>query len=78
MGDFAGLLEVLEKYLPPSGSPGVFVKSYKNILKLVEKKKKNTESPGGRTRIASVAALYANHYTTATCLSQLRLYNIMK
>ena len=34
MGDFVGLLEVLEKYLPPSGSPGVFEKSLENILKL--------------------------------------------
>jgi len=34
LGDFRWLEEVLEKYLPPTGSSGVFVKSYMNILKL--------------------------------------------
>ena len=33
MGDFVWLVEVLENHLPPSESPGVFVKPYKHILK---------------------------------------------
>ena len=33
-GDFVLLVEILEKYITPLGSPGVFVISMKNIFKL--------------------------------------------
>ena len=35
-GDYEMLVEILEKYLATSGSPGVFVNTSKNILKLLE------------------------------------------
>ena len=34
--DLIGLLEIVEKYLATSGSPGVFVNTWKTILKLWE------------------------------------------